>query len=650
MTSEPPSPYNIGSESIQNVIVKEQIDSGTALTEYGFETSQSPALCLPNDESGICLSALKLDLPVVAEVSSPGEVNVAEAAFEHTVSSSTANDANEDREMNFESFFDKAFVEVLDTHRSMANEAVEQEKYDPVDSFARVSVPLMDFSLPSLDWESHTSDSRSHFFWLRNRSSEPFSFPIAVIDKSMESSMKWVPYPQGQGRGRLKILGEEFGLISAASQSLLHPHLAGALSSSDFVPQSGTLAVLAIRNDEEIECEPGIECQTVVSPFFQVRRQPPVEIQHVLELQFPEPSGSSLMDLVRRRATEEGRGIAIGDAAGSLKDDQILHTGRLLSSFMEMRAVKRARLNSRILDAKSTEARTLSHSSHSAPSLASSVIETPESTKHIVQRPAPAPEITIPDDKASFIVSVDLARSLFSHLEGVWPPDRLVDRSLSLNDYSRYSSKDSKQAGDASQQMSCDADIALTAAVGVILTSLPKARQRPLPGSDSLPQLRERIVQVSIKYERLFVLVSEMNSSGEFIGTSSPSDLAAYADFVRFTTGLEAGITACLVPGAYETTARWVLALMCQFSSSALITSRFISASETTWELFFRHAGMNIAAAQVLSGTLFEEAGNQGLAHFLAMSKQDRLARYARLLGGEKLLLRVGRVLDHPWS
>jgi hypothetical protein len=336
------------------------------------------------------------------------------------------------------------------------------------------------------------------------------------------------------------------------------------------------------------------------------------------------------MELVRVQA----KGQATVDPALSL-GNRALDTRRLLDDFMEMRAIKRPKL------AQATETM-----GHSIPSCASSVTVMEGATTE--QEPAPAPKVHIPDDKANFVVSIDIARPILEYLESIWAPEHLIDRDFSAIHYTELSIEDARHS-KPQPESTADADISLTPAVGIVVTSLSKARQRSLPGSECLPQLRERIFRVSMKYETLFVLVSEMNLAGEFIGTVGASDLAAYADFVLFTTGLEADVSTILVPGAYETTARWIMALMCRYSPSSLETSRHISGSESTWELFFRRAGMNVVAAQVLSGVLFEEAGNEGLAQFLAMTIQERLARYSRLLASDRLLMRACHVLDQPW-
>lgn len=162
--------------------------------------------------------------------------------------------------------------------------------------------------------------------------------------------------------------------------------------------------------------------------------------------------------------------------------------------------------------------------------------------------------------------------------------------------------------------------------------------------------LRERVQKVSQKYETLLVLVSESHPSGEFSGASAPSDITAYADFVSFTVALDGDISVQLVPGAEQTMASWVSAFVSQNSYKSHDMKRLLSPEETLWEIFLRRAGMNVFAAKILSKTLFEKAGASGLAAFLMMPVEERVARFAPLLGGEKVLRLTAKALDRRWG
>ncbi|XP_044724084.1 uncharacterized protein HRG_01980 [Hirsutella rhossiliensis] len=190
----------------------------------------------------------------------------------------------------------------------------------------------------------------------------------------------------------------------------------------------------------------------------------------------------------------------------------------------------------------------------------------------------------------------------------------------------------------------------MSPSTGVIVTTLVKAKQKPLPGSSTQTPLRERVQQTSRKYQSLIVLVSESNQAGEFSSNHSSSDMAAYADFVRFAASLDAEVVTCLVPGADRTLSEWILSLLCRQSSQSAALGHLVTSAETSWDLFLRRAGLNVFAAQVLSGTLVDEFGHAGLAQFLAMPTRTKVSKYAQLVGGERALVNCCEVLDRGWA
>jgi hypothetical protein len=74
------------------------------------------------------------------------------------------------------------------------------------------------------------------------------------------------------------------------------------------------------------------------------------------------------------------------------------------------------------------------------------------------------------------------------------------------------------------------------------------------------------------------------------------------------------------------------------------------------WEIFLRYAGANAFAAQVILSKLKQqddgmtgESEDFGLMEFVKMTPQQRLEKFERLLGGRKLLERVGAQIDMKW-
>lgn len=137
------------------------------------------------------------------------------------------------------------------------------------------------------------------------------------------------------------------------------------------------------------------------------------------------------------------------------------------------------------------------------------------------------------------------------------------------------------------------------------------------------------------------------------------SDTLALAEATGFCSSLNASVIMQFVGGGEETLAKWLVAIMVQYGSQGESSVPLLE-DETLWELFLRRAGMNAYAAQAVIAELKapdgvdvegeSKAGLFGIAAFVEMGQQERIARFERLLGGRRVLQRVGSALDANWS
>lgn len=147
-----------------------------------------------------------------------------------------------------------------------------------------------------------------------------------------------------------------------------------------------------------------------------------------------------------------------------------------------------------------------------------------------------------------------------------------------------------------------------------------------------------------MRYERLITLVSE-GSKEDVLGEMSPSDSTALAELQALLHGLDTGTALFYVAGGEDTLARWVSSLICRHVAESAATQHALLDDESARELFFRRVGVNVYAAQVLAATT---QGDGGLAAFVSMSAQERMARYGTLVGGEALE-RVNAIIGTRW-
>ncbi|KAG5946652.1 hypothetical protein E4U53_006542 [Claviceps sorghi] len=260
--------------------------------------------------------------------------------------------------------------------------------------------------------------------------------------------------------------------------------------------------------------------------------------------------------------------------------------------------------------------------------------------------PAISPKISSPSQSGCCLVSIQLGHSVIRHLEELWPANHLVDR-----DFCSHIGTGNEHFHDGSMAMqrttfqASEVDVSLTVEDGIIVTTLLQIRQKPLPGSKALTAIRQRVYNLSQKYPSLTIFVLESPGARDDMSDLSPEDVDVYTEFVCFASSLKANIAVHLVPGGDKTLSRWILSLMIRFAGQLVDLDKTTTMGNTTWELFFRQAGMNVRAAHVLSHSLFEEFGTFGLTAFLNMTTTNQIMEYGRRLGLEEQVVQCSKVL-----
>ncbi|EEY15072.1 conserved hypothetical protein [Verticillium alfalfae VaMs.102] len=222
----------------------------------------------------------------------------------------------------------------------------------------------------------------------------------------------------------------------------------------------------------------------------------------------------------------------------------------------------------------------------------------------------------------------------------------MLDRDFSMP-CQRISSLASASSEDEVSALSYEADLSISASTGIVVTTLLQVRQRPLPGSaDSRSQLRKRINNVAPLYERLVVLVWKDGKDDASAGAPlSPAEAAAYSEFVKQNAMLRGTkIEPVYVGGGPRHLVARTIAKVRQYVTCD--KQHLLREEETDWEVFFRQAGMNIYAAQVLAASLRDDFGDQGLERFLEMPREERTEHFQELLGGGAVLGRMCARLD----
>ncbi|KAI7163054.1 hypothetical protein KC349_g1652 [Hortaea werneckii] len=207
-----------------------------------------------------------------------------------------------------------------------------------------------------------------------------------------------------------------------------------------------------------------------------------------------------------------------------------------------------------------------------------------------------------------------------------------------------------------------EAHISISPKGGLLITTLQKLKQRPLPGQKDFFSVRDRITTVSRRYEKLFVLVSE----GRPAENLDERDSEAITGLLSFAAAhIDTEVEIKYVPGELTAMCEWIVAII---SSGNDAQDTKLLAEETTCERFLRVAGLNAFAAQVISAELQKlgteeqrdnsstlasfgfRAFTSGISAFVSMSVEERVQLFGPLLGGDCVLRRASEVVDGMWS
>ncbi|KAI7282155.1 hypothetical protein KC345_g3662 [Hortaea werneckii] len=262
---------------------------------------------------------------------------------------------------------------------------------------------------------------------------------------------------------------------------------------------------------------------------------------------------------------------------------------------------------------------------------------------------APPNNAPAPDEKLVQIpkpLIVDGARSM----QAIVTAQLLANRNLARTLNNMLPGLEMVERCQLQQVEDSDADITISPKCGLLITTLQKLKQRPLPGQKDFFSIRDRIAAVSRRYEKLFVLVSE----GRQAQTLDERDAEAITGLLSFVAAqVETDVEVKFVPGETTAMCEWMAAIISSGNDAKDIK---LLAEETTWERFLRVAGLNAFAAQVISAKLQklgiegQRDSSFGLSAFVSMSVDERVQQFGPLLGGDSVLRRASGIVDGMWS
>ncbi|KAA8904680.1 hypothetical protein FN846DRAFT_25228 [Sphaerosporella brunnea] len=487
-----------------------------------------------------------------------------------------------------------------------------QEQLQEADSVARLTVPVMDFSLPKPPWKISQKEAVD---FLRNVDRWA---GIAAKKRrgvrTLEIGMKWKPYTPEEialPKETIEADNEVNELLlateecDAAEQELINTFLNLGVNEGDELLPYGAFEQDFQEEKGNAEKEQ-VEKSSETHPEKQKKKQKKKE-------------NDSFNDLIRKRkSTKEALRPKKKKPVEKQEKDRF-NAATSLNAFLNLRARSPSSFPSSPAQP------------HAPQKKPKPTIQTPA----IATKPAlPFPTPKLPTLPATvFIVSTTLLsqRPLFRAIKTLCPAAHFIERdfSIPIGDDSSFNLLTKATEID-------DADLLLSPKTGLILTTLQRLRQRStLPGETALfasgQEIKKRIACVCTRYERLLVLITTPSQ------LSSKSDQEVVAEFFGFVAAWleECNIVPRVVVGTDEDVARWIVAMMRPGEWKLL-------EEETTWELFLRKAGCNAFAAQAVLGMCNEVGGMRGL---LLMSAEERRGRFEGVVG-QRVWARVERVLS----
>jgi hypothetical protein len=584
-----------------------------------------------------------------------------------------------------DSVFNEAFKEAAEN----ANRKLQQEQPQEADSKNRVNVPVMDFKLPTPPWEQiqQTRDP-NHLRAYQKATIRSIleacrclhSWPGA---RKLDSALRWTAFSSELA---FVSLDEEFRGEAELEAMLGFPQEKDITDSSGLTWKPTGLRILkSIVDDDDDDLEDG--------HFKELQNEDVPSLVKKRKTKYDEEEGIISIDGLIKRRADSYRSLGVGSYTGGprevgnslqngeheriallkrasgfisakekmeidSKNRSCLLLGSAFSAtnaidnFLELTASKRRKPVDSTYFSTTAIASNGPVNEHKQPLQHAAAID----LARIEHKPLPYPPISSPSTQTPFIVSTALLkrRSLMRNVRNLFPKAEIIDRDFTTHNTAQWLSS-SVTRSPISSPLAPECDIIVSPSTGVILTNIRKVAQRPLPGQKVKVEIRDRVERVSLRYERLVVLVSEGNEEETTNGLPE-SDSLALAEFVGFCSSLEPTVVVQFIAGGEETLGKWLVAMMIQYGTQDIGTQ--LLQDETLWELFLRRAGMNAFAAQVVIAALKapegvesegSKAGVFGLTAFVEMGPEERVRRFGALLGGTRVLDLVGKCVDAKW-
>ncbi|KAF4839760.1 hypothetical protein CGCSCA4_v010919 [Colletotrichum siamense] len=601
---------------------------------------------------------LKMEVPILCKPEEPPSTSQDEASCRALLDTVPClgfedEDVESDSLKEADAKFDKSFSLLLEDRTAELTRMAEQEQIHVADAIARFQPPVVDFSIPEPQWSRIPAKGASEMF--RSICLEfdgQRKAPTWPKMRSENIELKWQPFNASLGSVNLKeTVGDDRVL-----QQIFDCRGARLPTSADCVRRESGLKILREDDDEELpmphyeddedlfENGPAIDLLSVIKK----RKLAELVGGHDAELESPTVGHKIRRTTKRRIATKDSSGCLL------LSENEPNATSKLLDNHLLLHPSNKSRSETMSHFFPTPDRSTRSPTTRARNSEKS--LKSP--TKLEWQFPstvAPLPLVLTIEGKIHIVISTTLPRNIMAAIDSL-PGIETIDR-----DFSRYNntiwSPNSAQLSTTISPLFFEADIIPSPATGIIITTILQVGQKaPLNSGQHMSKLRERVTKVAPRYQRLIIMVSE-SSSEEYVGPLGKSNVDSYNSFVGFASGVgistDCVIRVIYIGGGPKTLETWTCALVSTYVKENIATARYmLMMDETEWEVFFRHVGLNVYAAQLIISLFrgcFGPKEKEPLVRFFRMPAAQKAQVFGRYLGerGHDVLNRVGARLEY---
>lgn len=600
---------------------------------------------------------------------------------------------SQDEEQRSEDSLEAFYQHVIEPTAIEAERMLSNEHLTAADATMRVNVPIVEQIHPVPPWLEYASKSNNHQLrgdtkprsqktLLNNIHNKiPIEYHRLQGVSKIENQLKWSPFQLELSK---VALGESIQDDRLMANIALDMSSENVVIAEMLVWKREGLRVLDELAEDEDELEPteiGLDEDMDLSALIRVRAQDldvpmtHTQPQHNANVGFERHTRGARTISDGNSNRRAGQGfhappIELTQRIGiALKVNSLFSASNSLSAFMEGRGANPAIVPRAISSTSALEQKRASPSQLVAPDPATPIraARSKPEPSHGPLKPLSIPALPSILPQTTVIVSSSILahqRRLIKELDVVYPGLEMIERDFAT----------------LPQPPCHEADIILSPSTGMILTTLQKIKQRPLPGQESsFYGIRERLRDVCIRYSRLIVLIAD-SSSPSTCGNPDDRDCIALAELIGFSSSLDSEAQILYVAGADTGLANWIAHCisthhfeMQSLQKSADAEPPALLADETTWERFLRRVGLNAFAVQAVLAELREPmtryttgegsagsdqmlnsssqsaSGDVLLRAFIAMTPHDRIRRFETLLGGRGVVERMNRALEQRW-